>query len=149
MANVQELRQVPVFLTGELDLVWLQYQLDELYEVRSIIAHGSVVYIRSTPHRITWTFKRIVQTQKKTWSSQTVKVSNGYLASVHYTAIAIKRYIVRLTERLENLSCWETEYQKDKEIRQNRKFLAELAEYFVVVDENGLMDKFPPLRPVE
>ncbi|WP_423206428.1 hypothetical protein E2974_14115 [Paracoccus yeei] len=80
VANVQKLRKIPVFQTGELNLLWLQYQLDELYEIRSIIAHGSIFISESTPDRITWTFERFVQSKKDTWAPEAVKISNGYLA---------------------------------------------------------------------
>ena len=78
-----------------------------------------------------------------------MKISNGYLASVHYTAEAIKRYFVCLTKCLEDSRCWESEYQADKEIRQNRRFLVELTAVGIVVDETGLINAFPPLGPVE
>jgi len=63
-AHVRKLRQVLIFQTGEFDLLWLQYQLDELYEVRTMVAHGSVFLSESTPDRITWTFERVVKKQK-------------------------------------------------------------------------------------
>jgi len=151
VAHVRKLRQVPIFQTGELNLLWLQYQLDELYGFRSMVAHGSVFISESTPHRITWTFERVIPVpkEKNTWTREAVKISNGYLASVHYTAAAIKHYFVRLTKCLEDSSCWESEYQTDKKIRQNRRFLAELTAAGIVVDETGLIGAFPPLGPVE
>ena len=149
VSNVQKLRQVPIFQTGELNLLWLQYQLDELYEVRSIVAHGSIFFSESTPDRITWTFERFVQKQKKTWTCEAVEISNGYLASVHYSAEAIRHYIIRLTKCLEDSSCWESEYQADKEIRRNRKLFAELTAASIFVDDNRWIDAFPPLRPLE
>lgn len=149
VANVKKLRQVPIFHTGELNLLWLQYQLDELYEIRAIIAHGSVFYSESTPDRITWTFERFVKKQKNTWTREAVKISNGYLASVHDTASAIKYYFADLTRCLEDNSCWEREYQADKEIRQNRKFLAEITDAGVVLEDDGCIDAFTPLGPVE
>jgi len=80
VSNVEKLRQVPIFPTGELNLLWLQYQLDEIYEVRSVIAHGSIFFSESTPDRITWTFERFVKKEKNTWNREAVKMSNGYLA---------------------------------------------------------------------
>ncbi|MFC3529346.1 hypothetical protein ACFOMH_14295 [Paracoccus mangrovi] len=147
--NVSKLRRIPFFATGELNLLWLQYQLDEIYEVRSIIAHGSIFFSESTEDRITWRFDRYVQGQKNTWAPEAVKISNGYLASVHYSASAIKNYIVRLTMCLEDRSCWEKEYQADKEIRQNRKLVAELAAAGVIVDSDGWIRAFPALSPIE
>lgn len=149
VANVPKLRKIPLFQTGELNLLWLQYQLDELYEIRAIIAHGSVFYSESTPDRIKWTFDRFVKKEKNTWTRESVKISNGYLASVHETASAIKYYLADLTRSLEDNSCWEREYQTDKEIRQNRKFFAELTVAGIIVDDNGWIDVFPPLGPVE
>ena len=149
--NIPKLRQVPIFQTGELNLLWLQYQLDELYEIRSIVAHGSIFFSETTPDRITWTFERTVQVQKEkmTWTREAVKISNGYLASVHYSTSAIKHYLVRLTRCLADNLCWEEEYQADKQIRQNRKSFAELVATGVVTDSSRWINAFPPLGPVE
>lgn len=149
VANVPKLRKYPMFQTGELNLLWLQYQLDELYEVRSIVAHGSVFYSETSPDRITWTFERFVRKAKRTWTREAVKISNGYLASVYYSAFVIKHYLAGLIRCLEDSSCWEREYQADKKIRQSRRFFAELADVGVVVDDNGWKASFPPLGPVE
>lgn len=149
VANLQELRQVPMFHTGELNLLWLQYQLDELYEIRAIIAHGSVFYSETTPDRITWTFERFVKKAANTWSREAVKISNGYLASVYSTALAIKLYLADLTRCLESNFCWEKEYQADKEIRQNRRDLAELTDAGVIFEDASCIKAFPPLGPLE
>lgn len=149
ISNVDKLRKVPIFQDGSLNLLWLQYQLDELYEIRAIVAHGSICISETTPDRITWTFERYVQTEKHTWAPEGVKISNGYLASVHYSASAIEHYIARLTRCLEDTSCWEREYQTDKLIRRNREFFAELLAAGVVIDDKGWMKAFPPLGPVE
>lgn len=136
VSNVEKLRQVPIFPNGELNLLWLQYQLDEIYEVRSIVAHGSIFFSESTPDHITWTFERFVKKQKNTWKREAVKMSNRYLANVYYSAFAIRHYFVRLKKCLEGRSCWEEEYQANKQIRKSRKCLAELIEVGIVVDEN-------------
>jgi hypothetical protein len=148
VANVPKLRQFPIFQTGELNLLWLQYQLDELYEIRSIVAHGSIFFSETTPDRISWTFERTVQ-KEKAWTREAVKISNGYLASVHYSASVIKHYLRGLIRCLTDNSCWEDEYRTDKEIRQNRKIFAELLSTGIAVDDNGWSDVFPPLGPVE
>ena len=83
------------------------------------------------------------------WNLEAVKITNGYLASVHYTAFAIKHYIVRLTMCLEDRSCWERDYQTDKEIRRNRNLFAELIAAGLIVDDKGWFNAFPPLSPVE
>lgn len=149
VANIRELRQTPLFQTGELNLLWLQYQLDELYEVRAIIAHGSIFFSESTPDRITWTFERYVQSQKNTWTKEAVQMSNGYLASVHYTADTLRHYINSLIRRVERSSSWEEHYQADKEIRRNRIHLARLVDAGVILDDKGWLKAFPPLGPVE
>ena len=149
VANSEKLIQIPIFATGELNLLWLQYQLDELYEIRSIIAHGSIFFSETTPDRITWTFERVVQSEKNVWGPEAIKMSNGYLASVHHTAFFIKHYIVHLTMCLRDDSCWESDYQVDKEIRRNRVSFAELVSTGVVIQDDGWMNAFPPLGPVE
>lgn len=149
VANVPRLRQVPIFQTGDLNLLWLQYQLDELYETRSIIAHGSIFFSETTPDRITWTFERVVKKEKRTWGLETIKISNGYLASVHYTASAIRHYLVTLKKCLLGESSWEEIYQSDKEIREGRIYIAELRAFGVFSDSKGFTDLFPPLGPVE
>lgn len=149
VSNISDLRKIPFHQTGELNLLWLQYQLDEIYEIRSIIAHGSIFISESTPDRIIWKFERFVQSQKHTWTSEAVKISNGYLASVHHTASAIKHYLAHLKMCLEERSCWESEYQKDKEIRRNRELMSELVEAGIIVDDKGWIKAFPPLGPVE
>lgn len=149
VSNVQKLRRGSIFQTGELNLLWLQYQLDELYETRSIVAHGSVFFSESKYDQITWTFERFVQNKKNTWDREAVKISNRHLANIHYSASVIKHYFVRLTKCLEDSSFWEREYQADKEIRRNRKFLAELSSAGIMADDNGWIAAFPPLGPVE
>lgn len=129
--------------------MWLQYQLDELYEIRSEIAHGSVFFSESTTDRIVWTFERYVRKQKGTWTREAVKISNGYLASVYYSASLLKNFLVRLKKCLEDVSNFEEEYQKDKEIRRNRRVFAELISFGHIVDDNGLVKAFPLLNPVE
>lgn len=149
VANVPELRQVPIFATGELNLLWLQYQLDEIYEIRSIIAHGSVFLTKRGADRITWRFERFVRKEKMTYALESVEISNGYLASVYYTASVIRHYLARLVHCLTDISCWESEYQADKEIRQNRKSLAELVALGVIDDSNKLINLFLPPEPIE
>lgn len=146
--HVSDLRKIPVFPTGELNLLWLQYQFDEIYGIRSMIAHGSVFYSESTPDRITWTFERYVQKDKHTWATESVKISNGFLASVQLTAHVLKHYLVSLTHCLQGISCWEKDYQADKDIRENRKFIAELSSLKVISDD-GWINAFPPLGPIE
>lgn len=149
VSNISKLRKIPIFQTGELNLLWLQYQLDELYEIRSEIAHGSVFFSESTTDRIVWTFERYVRKQKGTWTREAVKISNGYLASVYYSASLLKNFLVRLKKCLEDVSNFEEEYQKDKEIRRNRRVFAELISFGHIVDDNGLVKAFPLLNPVE
>lgn len=147
--NIQKLRRVPIFQTGEMNLLWLQYQLDEIYRFRSNIAHGSIFFSESKENCIYWTFERFTQKKDKIWTRKAVKISNVYLSCVHYTASLLKHYLVRLINCLDESSCWETEYQTDKIIRQNRIILAELFDFGVFFDENGWLDPFPPLGPVE
>lgn len=149
IASLPKLRTEPVFQTGELNTVWLQYQLDELYGIRSILAHGSISFSESTPDRITWTFRRVVPKEKKTWTQEAVKISNGYLASVHLSGTVLSRYLTRLTLCLEGTSCWEKDYQMDKEIRENRILLSEIAATGVLEGRGGWINAFPPFGPVE
>jgi hypothetical protein len=149
VSNIPKLRQVPIFPTGELNLLRLQYQLDELYGIRTIVAHGSVFWSETTPDRIIWTFERFVKKEKNTWSREAVKISNGYLASVHYSASAIKHYLVRLTRCLEDRSSWEQEYQRDKKIRQNRKFLTGLNVTSFLVDDDRRINEKRPQTPLK
>lgn len=149
VSSVKKLRQVPIFQTGELDLLWLQYQLDELYGIRAIVAHGSVFFSVSTDERITWTFERYVHKGKNTWATEAVNISNGYLASVHNSAFAIKNYFIRLTKCLEGNSSWEEDYQIDKQIRQNRRIIADLLADGTISDHQGWLGAFPPLKQIE
>lgn len=149
VANSNRLLQLPMFATGQLNLLWLQYQLDELYEIRAIIAHGSIFFSETTPDRITWKFERIVQSEKNAWRPEAVEISNGYLASVYYSASCIKRYIVNLTRCLKGDSCWESMYQADKQIRRNRLAFSELVATGVAVKSDRWINAFPPLGPVE
>lgn len=147
--QIKKLREVPFYQTGELNLLWLQYQLDEIYEIRSIIAHGSIFLSESTADRVTWQFDRYVRSEKNTYTTESVRISNGYLASVHHTASAIRHYISRLKKHLEDESSWEIEYQADKKIRENRKFIDELFNTGAIDDQNRWIRSFPPLGPVE
>lgn len=148
VANMPALKQQPIFQSGELSLQWLQYQVDELYDIRSILAHGSIFFSEESPDRITWTFERFVQGSDKGWYPQGVKMSNGYLASVDYTARALRSYLVDLVQCLEGGFCWESHYQADKEIRKNRKFFAELMELGVIPQDDPWIKAFPPMDPV-
>lgn len=148
IANVPELRKIPVFVTGELNLLWVQYQFDELYGIRSMIAHGSVFYSKSTQDRITWKFERYVQKDKRIWAQEAVNISNGFLASVHYSAYELKHYLASLTRCLEGASCWEKDYQADKEVRKGREFFAELVDLGIIFEDGGWVGGFPPLGPI-
>lgn len=146
---IPKLRQVPMFVTGELNLQWLQYQLDELYEIRLIFAHGSVFLSETSEDRITWTFERFVSNRRNTWEREAVKISNGFLASVSWSAETIKQYIYALLRTLEGNSSWEREYQADKEIRSNRLMFAELKAFDVFGENVPSEFDFPPLGPIE
>lgn len=144
-----KLRREPIFQDGELNLVWLQYQLDELYQIRSIIAHGSVFLTENSNNRVTWTFDRYVNKGKQKWAEESVKISNGYLASVHLTASTLKHFLYRLIRCLDGVSNWERDYQTDKEIRQNEKFFEELIQLGVLDESKSWLKNFPKKRPVE
>ena len=92
-----------------------------------------------------WAFDRCVKKERKVWGWESVVMSNGYLATVHYTAEALRAYLNRLTRYLDGGSSWEGDYQIDKEIRENRKMFVELVEAGVVTDDSPWVNAFPPL----
>jgi hypothetical protein len=107
-----------------------------------------VFYSKTHPSRITWTFERFVQNQEKGWLKEAIAISNGFLSSVDYSASIIKNYVYSLARCLEGRSCWEAEYQKDKEIRRNRIKISELYDLGIFSDNDPLSKAFPPLGPI-
>lgn len=147
IAHVPMLRQYPMSALGELDLLWLQDQLDELYEIRAILAHGSVFYSEKQPNRITWRFERHTNLRKHTWGQEAVEMSNGYLASVSYTATYIRHYLLGITRCLAGRDSWEDVYRADKEIRKNNRLFREL-EQLGILQETDWAVELPEPKPV-
>lgn len=149
VANVAELKKIPIFQTGELDLLWLQYQLDELYEIRSVIAHGSIIYSEIDADRINFSFDRVVRRERNSWRIERVEMTNGYLAHVEHTAFIIKGYIRELICALGGGSSWEDNYQFDKDVRESRRVIAEEIFFEQSSVEREWLETFPMLAPVE
>lgn len=132
IAHSFTLRQTPIFGDGSLDLQWLQYKLDELYELRAAIAHGSILYSKTSDKGTLWRLDRIVSTEKNRWGEQSLEIGTSYLADVWLTTKVLKHYLVRLTRVIENGDSWEADYKIDCEIRANLARSAEWVELGIV-----------------
>ncbi|MEW9921167.1 hypothetical protein AB2B41_16270 [Marimonas sp. MJW-29] len=132
IAHMPKLKQVPMFGDGTLNLQWLQYQLDELYQFRAALAHGSVLLTEIDDRGTVWKFDRFTRRRSNVYGEQHNSVGDGFLADVCTTADAVGHYINTLTRMLDDKESWERGYKCDLEIRQNHQKIAELVEYGIV-----------------
>ena len=138
---IPRLRMEPIFDDGSLSLQWLQCQLDELYDVRTVLAHGSVFTTDQHDTHTIWKFDRYRSGRAVEpvidWSHE---IGDGFLCDLWYTARRIKFYISGLRNILEDYSHgWESDYQWYKEARGRT----------VAVDElvaDGIIDEAHPLN---
>jgi hypothetical protein len=120
------LRKQPIFGDGGLNLQWLQYQLDELYEVRAAIAHGSISYTETQGDSAVWRLDRVVQGARKgSWRTKSSMIGSEFMADVATTAHELRHYLSSLRDALEGRSDWESKYKSDCEIRGNHRKMKE------------------------
>jgi hypothetical protein len=125
----RQLREIPIFSDGTLNLQWLQYQLDELYDVRAALAHGSLSLVERGDGWARWRLDRWVMIKERgTWTVASTTVGSGFLANVVATARALRRYLLNLVGAIEGTFKWEDAYKADIEIRANRESLRELVD---------------------
>lgn len=139
LAIFPKLRTVPVFWDGTLNLLWLQYQLDELYEVRTKLAHGSIFYSETGEGGTVWRLDRVASSKKRHWGVTSSLMGSSFLADVSETARSLTHYLTSLTMSLEGRFSWEEAYKTDCEIRENHKFLKELAEAGALLPDETLL----------
>ena len=132
------LRQMPIFDDGYLNLAWLQYQLDELYDLRAVLAHGAISYSEEHDTHTVWYLERTVKgSQKGDWCRVRTKVGSRFLADASYTSDAIRKYFGNLKSFIETDFQWETHYQDQKSILKNRAMLKELFDIGAVARPSG------------
>jgi len=134
-----ELRMIPIFSDGTLNLQWLQYQLDELYDVRSALAHGSISVVEKGDGWTRWRLERWVKGEKPgTWTVASATVGSGFLAHVVATSRGIRHYLIKLEMAVEGNFTWEKAYKSDCEIRASRETVRELVELGVIASPKWL-----------
>ncbi len=122
------LRKVPVFGDGTLDLIWLQYQLDELYEMRAVFAHGSIFVTHKSNDLVTWRFDKYTRIDGN-WTVTSTNVDSGFLAHVCKTADVLRSYLWNLREAVTDHFDWEAAYKTDCEIRANHRSFKEMIDF--------------------
>ena len=119
LIRIPELRRMPILDDGFLSLQWLQYQLDELYDLRAVIAHGSVQFTETKESGIIWTLDRIVKTDKNMWGRTRIRVGSSFLACAWLTARVLEHYLHDLKLVVHGETTWEDKYKSDCEDRAN------------------------------
>jgi len=117
------LRTMPISRDGDLDLVWLQYQLDELYDMRAVLAHGSNFYREKKYDYTTWYLDRYEKAGKGARRITKSQIGDGHLARISTTAKAMKIYFWNLHNLVSKHETWEKIYKTDIEVRENRRLL--------------------------
>ena len=120
------LRTMPIGRDGSLDLSWLQYQLDELYGMRPVLAHGSNSVRHETEAGISWYFFRYEKKGKGHWAKSRTIVGEGHLARMSETARALSSYLHNLRRLIRKEGGWEELYKNDILTRDNRRQLPQL-----------------------
>ena len=129
IANFSILLKIPMFSDGALDLIWLQYQLDELYKVRSKLAHGSIFLTKTHDNGTTWRFDSVETPEKRKWVVTSTYISSTFLADTVKTARGLKQYLNHLKMGIEGEYTWEQTYKTDCEIRGNHRSYQEMVEF--------------------
>jgi hypothetical protein len=131
---IRHLRRTPIFSDGSLNLQWLQYQLDELYQLRATLAHGSIFQSTRHPNGAVWKLDRYVKRSSEKnglWGEISYEVGSTFLADAILTAQALKHYVLDLTNTLLNENYWEDNYKVQCKIGEN------ITEYGKWMDADG------------
>jgi len=125
LVELPKLRRIPI-IGNSLNLIWLQYQLDELYEVRNVIAHGSIFYTEKGEGGFSWKFDRVVKgSSGGTWTIASTFIGSSFLADVVNTAMLLKLYLGTLDMAVQDQFDWEKHYKEDCEMRANARVIKE------------------------
>lgn len=135
-----DLRRVPIIDDGSLNTLWLQYQLDELYDFRARLAHGSIYLEEKLPSGTCWHFDQVVNTGRHEWSIATTSVGDGFLADIAATAKHLTLFLSRLRRAVECNYDWHQSYKANLVARENRRKLAELISSLPAESESTLSD---------
>jgi hypothetical protein len=131
-----QLRKVPIFGDGALNLQWLQLQLDELYDVRTVIAHGSIFLSEEGPEGAVYYLTGYRSAEKGRWADTRYELGTGFLADLVATSDLICHYLADLASAIRGDYDWNREYKDEIEMRENRKNLRELVEFGVLEPDN-------------
>lgn len=129
--EIAHLRTVPVLSNGELNLQWVHYQLEELYQIRTTLAHGSVFLSETYPGGAIWKFDRFEQEKgspRGVWTETSWKIGSGLLADATQTAQTLKYYLFNLFKTLGDPDYWERMYKNQRVLLKNRSTVGYLVE---------------------
>ena len=123
--GVPILRSVPIFLDGWLSYSYFWYASEELFDVRNHVAHGAIDTIALDGGGTTFIASKL-KTDGKTASIQRYRFTGGLLDKLADNASTLRRYCNSLRDTLIGESCWESRYQDDKKMIENRRLLGEM-----------------------
>ncbi len=126
LIKVRELRTQPIFTDGFMELNWLGYALDELFEERNAIAHGASFFREIRNERIVVHFHRYVRTSRNTYEQTKYIISNVGLAHLTDRAHALRRYLESLHRFLTSGQGWEENYKIQSRVHDNWRMLKKL-----------------------
>ncbi len=126
LIEVKELRTQPIFFDGFLDLNWLGFALDELFEERNSIAHGASFFRETRDDRTLFHFYRYSREAKNRYQRVEYRISNYGLAHLTERAHVLRRYLENLLRFIQLGEGWEQDYKVQAEICDNWYLLEKL-----------------------
>ncbi|MGR3269418.1 hypothetical protein [Thalassococcus profundi] len=127
---IPDLRRIPIYSDGYLSMDYLSYAVDEIFYVRNLVAHGSIDVVRNHLGVKSWTASKATFVRDadnaECYSVSRYRFSEHYLEELFHRSVALRKYFFALRRFLEAGENWESRYQEDKQIRENRKFIIEI-----------------------
>lgn len=120
------LRTQPIFSDGFLDLNWLAFALEELFNERNHIAHGASFFHEVDADRTVYHFYRYTRVSKNAYERVQYSISNYGLEHLSKRAHVLRRYFDRLSDYMEGGEGWEQHYKAQAESSDNWRMLAQL-----------------------
>lgn len=123
-----KLRKEPFWDDGTLNLNAIALMIEQAFDMRNHLAHGAVEVTEKDGNttRYTATKLQLKVGTKRTYGSERYRFSDVVLSRLCDDARVLTRYLNRLEEVLEEKRAWEQVYTMEKQIIENRKFMAEL-----------------------
>ena len=119
---------------------WLQYQLDELYDLRRGFAHGAIAFVELDARGPIYHLEHVVQSEKRAWGRRSIQVGSGFLADICTTAEHLARYFHNLRMKIRGEYSWEKIYKDQCQISESNIYLRELVELNIVAADDFLLE---------